>query len=252
MCFVDPAPHPERHRVLVAGAGVAGLEALLALSELARDRVEPLLLAPSDDFVYQPLLVTEPFGGTGALRIGLSRDHRRDEGQPRAGGPRLGRLGARDRSAPRQGPSFAMTTCSSHSARPRSRPSPVRSRSASMAAPRRWAGCSSGSAAGESSGSRSWSRRRRPGRWRAYELALLTAASEARGGWPASSSPWSRTSRLRSNSSASPPQPGRGSPRRGRRHGPSREPGVAVRRAAGSSSPAAPCSRPTRRSRFRS
>jgi sulfide:quinone oxidoreductase len=71
MGSADPAPRPERHRVVVAGAGVAGLEALLALSDLAPDRIAPVLVAPGDEFVYKPLLVTEQFGGTGALRIGL-------------------------------------------------------------------------------------------------------------------------------------------------------------------------------------
>jgi sulfide:quinone oxidoreductase len=52
----------QRCRVLIAGAGVAGVEALLALSELAADLVEVTLLAPTDRFVYRPLLVAEPFG----------------------------------------------------------------------------------------------------------------------------------------------------------------------------------------------
>jgi sulfide:quinone oxidoreductase len=47
--------------VLIAGGGVTGLEALLALSDLAGDRVELTLLAPQPDFVYKPLLVEEPF-----------------------------------------------------------------------------------------------------------------------------------------------------------------------------------------------
>ena len=42
-------------RVLVAGAGVAGLEALLALRDLAGDRVELSLLSPQADFVYRPI-----------------------------------------------------------------------------------------------------------------------------------------------------------------------------------------------------
>ena len=49
-------------RVLIAGAGVAGLEALLALRDLAGDRVEVDLMAATPDFVYRPLSVTEPFG----------------------------------------------------------------------------------------------------------------------------------------------------------------------------------------------
>jgi sulfide:quinone oxidoreductase len=51
----------ERARVLIAGGGIAGLEALIALHHLAGDRVEPTLLAPRPDFVYKPLVVEEPF-----------------------------------------------------------------------------------------------------------------------------------------------------------------------------------------------
>ena len=51
-----------RLRVLIAGAGVAGLEALLALRAHAEDLVDLHLLAPNDTFVYRPLLVAEPFG----------------------------------------------------------------------------------------------------------------------------------------------------------------------------------------------
>jgi sulfide:quinone oxidoreductase len=49
------------HRVVVAGGGVAGLEALLALHALAGDRVELTLVSPTTDFVYRPLAVAEPF-----------------------------------------------------------------------------------------------------------------------------------------------------------------------------------------------
>jgi sulfide:quinone oxidoreductase len=48
-------------RTVVAGGGVAGLEALLALRALAGDRVELTLVAPTPDFVYRPLAVAEPF-----------------------------------------------------------------------------------------------------------------------------------------------------------------------------------------------
>ena len=48
-------------RVVIAGGGVAGLEALLALHDLARDRAEVTLVAPDPDFLYKPLLVEEPF-----------------------------------------------------------------------------------------------------------------------------------------------------------------------------------------------
>jgi sulfide:quinone oxidoreductase len=49
------------HRVVIAGGGVAGLEALLALHALAADRVELTLISPTPDFVYRPLAVAEPF-----------------------------------------------------------------------------------------------------------------------------------------------------------------------------------------------
>jgi len=56
-------------RVLVAGGGVAGVEALLALHDLAADRIELTLLAASDDFVYRPMAVAEPFA------LGHARRH---------------------------------------------------------------------------------------------------------------------------------------------------------------------------------
>jgi sulfide:quinone oxidoreductase len=49
-------------RVLIAGGGVAGLEALLALRDLAGERVELTLLSREQDFVYRPMAVAEPFG----------------------------------------------------------------------------------------------------------------------------------------------------------------------------------------------
>src|SRR5687768_14039423 len=47
--------------VLIAGGGVAALEAALALRELAEDRVSVELLAPEPHFWYRPLAVAEPF-----------------------------------------------------------------------------------------------------------------------------------------------------------------------------------------------
>ncbi len=48
-------------RVLIAGGGVAALEATLALRALAGDRIAITLVAPESDFVYRPLAVAEPF-----------------------------------------------------------------------------------------------------------------------------------------------------------------------------------------------
>lgn len=49
-------------RALIAGGGVAALEGLLALRELAGARVAPVLVAPDPEFRHRPLSVTEPFG----------------------------------------------------------------------------------------------------------------------------------------------------------------------------------------------
>jgi sulfide:quinone oxidoreductase len=58
-------------RVLISGGGVAGVEALLGLSTLAEGRVEVELLSPTEEFVYRPLLVAEPFGAAEVLRLDL-------------------------------------------------------------------------------------------------------------------------------------------------------------------------------------
>jgi sulfide:quinone oxidoreductase len=49
-------------RVVIAGGGVAALEAALALRALTEDRVTVELLAPEPQFWYRPLAVAEPFG----------------------------------------------------------------------------------------------------------------------------------------------------------------------------------------------
>jgi sulfide:quinone oxidoreductase len=57
--------------VLIAGGGVAALEAALALRELAGERVDTRLLAPEPEFVYRPMRVREPFGYSEARRYSL-------------------------------------------------------------------------------------------------------------------------------------------------------------------------------------
>ncbi len=66
----DPSS-PEKFKVLIAGGGVAGLEAALALHDLAADRVSLRLLAPNPEFVYRPLTVREPFSFGQARRYPL-------------------------------------------------------------------------------------------------------------------------------------------------------------------------------------
>jgi sulfide:quinone oxidoreductase len=62
-----------RSRVLVAGGGIAGLEAAIALREFAGDRVELEICSPREDFVYRPYAVGEPYGASHAFRYGLRR-----------------------------------------------------------------------------------------------------------------------------------------------------------------------------------
>ena len=61
------------HRVLVAGAGVAGLETALALRELAPERATVELVAPETEFVHRPLAVAEPFRVGEVRRFPLDR-----------------------------------------------------------------------------------------------------------------------------------------------------------------------------------
>jgi sulfide:quinone oxidoreductase len=62
-------------RVLVAGGGVAALEAVLALRSLAGDRVRVELLAPSAGFAQRPYSVRSPFGGAAAPDVSFDRTH---------------------------------------------------------------------------------------------------------------------------------------------------------------------------------
>src|SRR5215218_109904 len=57
--------------VVIAGGGVAGLEALLALHKIAGDRVTLTLIAPEPDFSYRPMAVAEPFALGSAHRVPL-------------------------------------------------------------------------------------------------------------------------------------------------------------------------------------
>lgn len=59
--------------MLIAGGGVAGLEALLALNATAGDRVRLTLISPAADFSYRPLAVAEPFSLGHAYSVPLSR-----------------------------------------------------------------------------------------------------------------------------------------------------------------------------------
>jgi sulfide:quinone oxidoreductase len=62
-----------RRHVVVAGAGVAGLETALALHAVAPEHVSVELIAPEDEFAYQPLAVAVPFHVGEVRRFPLAR-----------------------------------------------------------------------------------------------------------------------------------------------------------------------------------
>jgi sulfide:quinone oxidoreductase len=62
----------KRTSVLIAGGGIAGIEALLALRDLAGDRIEVTLAAPTPEFVYKPMTVQAPFSSEPAIRLDLA------------------------------------------------------------------------------------------------------------------------------------------------------------------------------------
>jgi hypothetical protein len=66
--------------VLVVGGGVAALETLMALHDLAGGRVRVTLVAPDRDFVYRPMAVAEPFGFGEAQRYPYLRAAEPGEG----------------------------------------------------------------------------------------------------------------------------------------------------------------------------
>ena len=62
------APRPQ---VVIAGGGVAAIEALLALRHLVGEQVAIALLAPEPRFVHRPSSVAEPFGLGGPASLDL-------------------------------------------------------------------------------------------------------------------------------------------------------------------------------------
>lgn len=75
-----------RPRVLIAGGGVAALEAALALHDLAAERLEVELWAPRGEFVYRPFAVGESYGAAAVLRLDLDALARRIGARFRRGG----------------------------------------------------------------------------------------------------------------------------------------------------------------------
>jgi sulfide:quinone oxidoreductase len=59
-------------RVVIVGGGVAALETLLALHDMAGDRVDMTLIAPEEALTYRPMTVAQPFSAGHARRYELS------------------------------------------------------------------------------------------------------------------------------------------------------------------------------------
>ncbi len=70
--MTSPSPPPESFNVVIAGGGVAALEAALALRDLGGERLRTTLVAPNADFVYRPMAVREPFAYSPAERYAIS------------------------------------------------------------------------------------------------------------------------------------------------------------------------------------
>ena len=62
----------DSHRIVIAGGGIAALEALVALREQAPPGCRITLASPTDTFAYRPLAVQEPFGRGGGRRFSLA------------------------------------------------------------------------------------------------------------------------------------------------------------------------------------
>lgn len=90
-------PHPGVLNVLIAGGGVAGLEAAFALRELAGDRARVTVLTGADDYVERAWSVGEPFGSSRAQRFPLST--LADQAQAELVGDTLVRVDAAQRVA---------------------------------------------------------------------------------------------------------------------------------------------------------
>jgi len=67
--IVEAMTEPTTPRVLIVGGGVAALETLIALRDLAGERVTITLVAPETIFTYRPMKVAEPF------YLGHARDY---------------------------------------------------------------------------------------------------------------------------------------------------------------------------------
>lgn len=66
-----------RQKVLIAGAGLGGIEAALALDDLAGDLVDVELCDTRSEFIFRPFVVAEPYGAVRSFRYELESLTRR-------------------------------------------------------------------------------------------------------------------------------------------------------------------------------
>lgn len=69
--MADDDQRGDRQKVLIAGAGIAGLEAALALRDLAGEVVEVALHDPGREFAFRPFAIGEPYGTTRSFHYDL-------------------------------------------------------------------------------------------------------------------------------------------------------------------------------------
>ena len=165
-------------KVLVAGGGFAGVEALLALRELAGDRVELELCLGERRARSTGRTRCASRSGSGtssSVPLAPLCDERwRGRCGSAASPPSTSRASTRRHRRGRR--ARATTSCSSRPAPAGSRPSPVRWPSTAPAASSSCDGCSSARPAGDGRGSRSSCPTAWSGALPLYELALLTEA----------------------------------------------------------------------------
>ncbi|HEY2333733.1 MAG TPA: FAD-dependent oxidoreductase [Solirubrobacterales bacterium] len=71
--MTDDGQRGEKQKALIAGAGIAGVEAALALRDLAGDRVEVDLRDPRREFALRPFAVGEPYGTARIFRYDMQK-----------------------------------------------------------------------------------------------------------------------------------------------------------------------------------
>ena len=75
------APVTQPLHVVIVGGGIAALEAVLALHDLAGQRIDITLIAPEPDFVLRPLAVVAPFARGRLDRLPLEQVMREHDGR---------------------------------------------------------------------------------------------------------------------------------------------------------------------------